>query len=202
MSKIIGIGWAKTGTTTLGHCFTILGYDHQSQDLSLVEGIRKGDLSAIMARAEQKESFEDWPWIILYRELDRAFPGSRFVLTVRDADKWIGSYTNMLANKGIASDETNRIRETLYGLPFPDVTKAQLVERYQRHNDDVKRYFRDRPDDLLVVDWEDGCGWKELCDFLGREIPRQPFPHANRGRYSAQSPMRRLFAKLTGQPVQ
>jgi hypothetical protein len=198
MSKIFGIGWAKTGTTTLGHCFRTLGFNHQSQDLSLVDGIPKGDLSRIMALAQQKETFEDWPWIILYKELDEAFPNSRFVLTVRDPEKWVRSYTNMLANKGTASESTNRIRQILYGLPFPDVTEAQLIERCQRHNQEVKLYFRDRPEDLLIVDWERGDGWKELCDFLGREVPSEPFPHANKGKYSSQSMMRRVLTKVVG----
>ena len=26
MTKVFGVGWAKTGTTTLGKCFGILGY--------------------------------------------------------------------------------------------------------------------------------------------------------------------------------
>jgi sulfotransferase family protein len=198
MSKVFGIGWAKTGTTTLGHCFRTLGFNHQSQDLSLVDGIQKGDLSRIMALAQQKETFEDWPWIILYKELDEAFPNSRFVLTVREPEKWVRSYTNMLANKGTASESTNRTRQILYGLPFPGVTEAQLIERCQRHNQEVQLYFRDRPEDLLIVDWERGDGWKELCDFLGREIPSEPFPHANKGKYSSQSTMRRVLTKVMG----
>ena len=36
MSKVFGIGWAKTGTTTLGTCFKLLGYHHQGQRLDLV----------------------------------------------------------------------------------------------------------------------------------------------------------------------
>ena len=39
MSKVFGVGWAKTGTTTLGECFKILGFDHQSQNLELVKDI-------------------------------------------------------------------------------------------------------------------------------------------------------------------
>ena len=35
MSKVFGIGWAKTGTTTLGRCLEILGYNHQTQKLWL-----------------------------------------------------------------------------------------------------------------------------------------------------------------------
>lgn len=66
--KIFGVGWAKTGTTTLGKCFETLGYDHQSQRLDLVHDLRDGDLSRIRGLVEKKESFEDWPWIILFRE--------------------------------------------------------------------------------------------------------------------------------------
>jgi hypothetical protein len=184
MTKVFGIGWAKTGTTTLGECFEILGLDHQSQNLDLVKDIGKGDLSRIMMLAEKKESFEDWPWIILYKELDRAFPDSRFVLTKRNPEKWIQSYKNMLGNLGDASEELNEIRRILYGLPFPLVSDAQLIERYEKHNSEVENYFRDRPKDLLIVDWEQGSGWKDLCEFLGKNLPNEPFPHSNKGKYT------------------
>lgn len=185
-NKVFGVGWAKTGTTTLGRCFEILGYDHQSQRLDLVHDLRDGDLSRIRRQAEQKESFEDWPWIILFRELDEMFPGSKFVLTTREPESWVGSYMNMLRTQDEASDELHEIRRTLYGLPFPNVTEEQLLDRYSRHNREVKQYFSDRPDDLLVVSWEEGDGWEELCGFLGTEVPDTPFPHANRGRYSGR----------------
>jgi pyruvyl transferase EpsO len=181
--KIFGIGWAKTGTTTLGHCLEILGHRHQGQRLDLVDDLTTGDLSRILAVAAEAEAFEDWPWILLYRELDAAFPGSRFILTVRDPQRWLKSYHNMLEQPGIVTEDLTRIRRLLYGLPFPDVTAEQLVERYQRHNDDVLNHFRSRPEALLVVDWERGDGWPQLCEFLGRPIPDVPFPHENKGCY-------------------
>jgi hypothetical protein len=184
MNKIFGVGWAKTGTTTLGKCFEILGFNHQSQRLDLVTDVAQGDLSRIIALAKDKETFEDWPWIILYRELDRAFPGSRFVLTQRDPARWLGSYLNMLRHQGEAPEELNQVRRILYGLPFPQVTEGQLVERYEKHNKDVVAYFQNRPQAVLVVNWERGDGWSELCRFLNKEIPAQPFPHANRGDYA------------------
>ncbi len=183
MSKVFGIGWAKTGTTTLGECFRILGFNHQSQRLDLVNDIGQGDLTRIIALAKEKDTFEDWPWIILYQELDKAFPDSRFVLTQRDPENWVRSYQNMLRNQGMASKELNEIRSILYGLPFPNVTEEQLIERYVKHNKEIVDYFRDRPKSLLVVNWEKGDGWKELCDFLSRDIPTEPFPHANKGTY-------------------
>lgn len=181
--KIFGIGWAKTGTTTLGHCLEILGHRHQGQRLDLVEDLATGDLSRILAVAAEADAFEDWPWIVLYRELDAAFPGSRFILTVRDPQRWLRSYRNMLEQPGIVTEELSRIRRLLYGLPFPDVTSEQLLARYRRHNDDVANYFSSRPGDLLVIDWERGDGWPELCGFLDRPVPDAPFPHDNKGCY-------------------
>ncbi|MBC8122046.1 MAG: hypothetical protein H7Y22_09440 [Gemmatimonadaceae bacterium] len=192
MTKIFGIGWAKTGTTTLGDCFKILGYKHQSQDLGLVKDVGRGDLSRVMKLADKKETFEDWPWIILYKELDKAYPDSLFVLTSRKSEKWILSYKNMLANQGDASEGASEIRRILYGLPFPEVSESDLVERYERHNAEVERYFRDRSEDLLIVDWEEESGWDKLCNFLGKDIPDEPFPHANKGKYGEKSPIARL----------
>ena len=187
MTKIFGIGWAKTGTTTLGECFKILGFNHQSKDFELVKDVGKGHLSRIMALAEKKDTFEDWPWIILYKELDNAFPDSRFVLTKRKPEKWIRSYKNMLVRQGDASEELNEIRRILYGLPFPHVSESQLIERYVKHNTEVESYFRDRSKDLLIVDWEEVSGWKALCEFVEKDIPSEPFPHANKGKDKAKS---------------
>ena len=199
MGKIFGIGWAKTGTTTLGNCFKILGYDHQSQNLEIVKDIGRGDLTRIMALAKKKETFEDWPWIILFKELDQAFPKSRFVLTKRKSENWIRSYKNMIANEMDASKELNEIRRILYGLPFPKVSESQLIERYEKHNTEVEHYFRGRPKDLLIVDWEERGGWKELCYFLRKDIPENPFPHANKGKYAGKISVKRLINNTKNQ---
>ena len=120
MKKIFGIGWAKTGTTTLGQCFKILGYDHQSQDLELVKYIESNEISKIIAVARNKETFEDWPWIILYYQMDQRFLNSKVILTIRGSDKQLIIYRNM--------------RRTLCGLPLPDVTSEELKQRYIQHD--------------------------------------------------------------------
>jgi len=187
MIKVFGIGWAKTGTTTLGKCFEILGFDHQSQRLDFVRDVETGDLSRILELAKQKDTFEDWPWLILYRELDVAFPNSRFVLTKRSPETWLISYRNMLRNEGGFSSELNEIRRVLYRLPFPNVTDSQLIDLFKAHNAEVELYFRDRPNDLLIVDWELDSGWDEICRFLRKDIPDSSFPHANKGIYCKPS---------------
>ena len=169
--KIFGIGWAKTGSTTLGECLKALGYIHQSQALDLVGDIADGNMSRIHSVAKNKDSFDDWPWIILYVELDQMFPSSKFILTERSTQNWE------------ASAELNRIRQILYGLPFPNVTETELIGRYEKHCHDVKSYFLHRPEDLLVCNWEKGDGWDCLCKFLNKPVPLINFPHANKGHY-------------------
>jgi len=195
LNKIFGIGWAKTGTKTLGECFKILGFNHQSTRLDLVEKLENGELDQIMNIAKSKDTFEDWPWLILYKEFDQTFPESKFILTYRDPENWLKSYLNMLAVEGKANNRINRIRSFLYQLPFPNVSANELVGRYIKHFNDVQEYFINKPDSLLIVDWEKGDGWKEICDFIKMPIPNKPFPHANRGLYKKYS-LRYLVKKI------
>lgn len=190
--KVFGIGWAKTGVTTLGRCLRDLGYRHHGQRLDLVDDLGGGDagsgewpsadLSRILAVAAEHDAFTDWPWILLYRQLDEAFPGSRFVLTTRDPGRWLRSYHAMIEWLPPATPELIVRRRVLYGLPFPHVTDDMLLERRARHEAAVQEWFRGRPESLLVVDWESGSGWEELCGFLGEPVPSQPFPHENKAR--------------------
>ena len=199
MNKIFGIGWPKTGTKTLGECFKILGFNHESIRLDLVEDLQNHDLARIIKIAQEKDTFEDWPWIILYKEMDHQFPGSKFILTHRDPDRQLHSYQNMLKNLDLPKDEWNAMRRTLYGLPFPDVTAEQMQQRYLRQNQEVRQYFKDRPGDLLEINWEAGDGWEKLCSFLGLPVPKVALPHANRGVYEKPSLLekfRRLLNKL------
>jgi hypothetical protein len=179
-AKIFGIGWAKTGTTTLGRCFEILGYNHQSQNLSLVPKIVRGDFAKTLRIAASKESFEDWPWPLVYREMDAAFPGSRFVLTTRAPQRWLASYRAMLAAENPPTPEVRAIRYQLFGLNPETASDEELVARFLAHNGEVLNYFKDRPGDLLVVDWESGDSWEKLCQFLHTPVPNDSFPHLNR----------------------
>lgn len=149
-----------------------------------------------MSIVDTKDSFEDWPWIILYQQLDEAYPGSQFVLTKRNPRKWIQSYQNMLARQGDASEELNEIRRILYGLPFPNVSESQLIDRYVRHNTEVEAYFQGRQNDLLIVNWEEGSRWEELCSFLSKELPSDPFPHSNKGTYSSNFSLLKLINRF------
>lgn len=179
--KIFGIGWAKTGTTSLKTCFEALGYSHYGHNLNLV-----GRIDQVLAIARRYDTFQDWPWTLYYKELDEGFPGSKFVLTIRESDRWLKSYRNAIS-KQKPNEMLNKARRKIYGLIPTEATDEQLIERYERHNADVQRHFADRTDDLIVVNWESGDGWEQLCNFLGKPIPKKPFPHSNKGVYNHET---------------
>jgi hypothetical protein len=79
------------------------------------------------------------------------------------------------------------------GLPKDD--KRNSIEVYRRHNKDVLNYFKQREQDLLVLDFSKGDGWEKLCNFLHKEIPNVPFPHANK-RVVAINNKRNIFKEL------
>ena len=89
--RVFCIGWHKTGTSSLGHALVQLGYSVLGCRLDMVHPLRQDDLEAVLGLAGQFDALQDVPWAALYRELDQAFPGSRFILTEREEQSWLRS---------------------------------------------------------------------------------------------------------------
>jgi hypothetical protein len=86
----------------------------------------------------------------------------------------------MLSAQGPCDAYLSEIRSHLYGFDVACATDEELIARFNRHTEEVREYFKMRPADLLVLDWESGNGWAELCGFLGKPIPAEALPHLNR----------------------
>ena len=132
--------------------------------------------------------------------MDAESPGSRFILTVRDPDRWLDS-----SRAALRHDRDRRCGELIYGdaAGCPAGNEALYRERMLRHNREVLDYFRDRPGDLLTLDLAKDGRWEALCAFLGAAVPDEPFPHANakevrvlRARYRRWGPLGYVMAKL------
>ncbi len=171
--KAFGIGFHKTGTTTLSRALRILGYEVAGPFGVQDESIADTALERALATAADYDAVQDNPWPLLYGELDEAFPDSKFILTVRDTDRWLASVVNHFGGK------STPMRRWIYGPGDPVGNEALYRDRYERHNAEVAQYFAERPNDLLVLDIAGGDGWDELCEFLGAPVPDEPFPHAN-----------------------
>ena len=91
--KVFGIGLNKTGTTTLGTCLERLGYDHVSCRADLLADWRAGRKDTVFAVTDAHQSFEDWPWPLMYRDLSARYgTDAKFILTLRRSPEvWLRS---------------------------------------------------------------------------------------------------------------
>jgi hypothetical protein len=163
--KILGIGLAKTGTTSLNDAFAILGIT----SIGCPESI---------AAIKRFEAATDGMVADQFEALDRAFPGSKFIYTARDPDNWLNSYTRYHGRKQSSLPGHADMTRRLYGTTGTE--RDILLAAFDRHERRVFEYFRDRPDDLLIIDIVGGrADWEMLCSFLDRPVPDAPFPASN-----------------------
>jgi 3'-phosphoadenosine 5'-phosphosulfate (PAPS) 3'-phosphatase len=177
-SKIFGIGLSKTGTSSLAQALQILGI--KTLDNMGASRYAAGDLTSIdLDTVEAHEALTDTPIPSFYRELDARYPGSRFILTVRDREGWLKSCMKQFSPRfaDSQSEPNRRLFEALYGTNVFDEVK--FAAGYDRFVAGVREYFKDRPQDLLVLNVTAGEGWEKLCPFLGKPVPDAPFPKAN-----------------------
>jgi len=175
--KVFCIGLQKTGTSSMRDALQQLGYrvaGVYGRDKSLEE-LRQTYVEDGIALARQYDSVEDMPWPLIFRELDAAYPGSKFILTVRETDRW---YKSIAGHFGA---NPYHLQQLTYGddAPAPVGHEARYREVFEAHNAAVRAHFSERPDDLLIMELEKGDGWSKMGAFLGVPVPDGPFVRTN-----------------------
>ncbi|GAB4360476.1 MAG: hypothetical protein Kow00114_14150 [Kiloniellaceae bacterium] len=182
--KILGIGLSRTGTTSLTAALNRLGFPalHYPTRLSQIEAhAAVTDITVSMA----------------FQGLDRMFPGSCFIMTLRALEPWLKS-CEQLWQKNAAFFNRNpmvkSIERKFYG--GDGFERERFVAAYHRHLAAVETYFRDRPGDILYLDlFETADPWQPLCRFLKVPVPSEPFPHQNRSA-AADRVLTRLLGEI------
>jgi hypothetical protein len=177
--KVFGIGLMKTGTSTLGRALHALGYRHRPFYPKLIRQLYRGETSELWNVADRYESFEDYPWPLVFKEIDERYPEAKFILTVRrDSETWYRSMVDHATRMGPTAE-----RLIIFGYGLPHRRKQEHISQYEAHNDLVREHFADRPEKLLEVCWETGSTWSDVAEFLGRtdvELPeRTPATNAS-----------------------
>ena len=208
INKIFAIGLGHTGTRSLDKALHILGIKstHWPTDKKTYNELLRGNYK--LSILKEYDAITDITTVEFYPQLDKAYPGSKFVLTVRDKEPWLASMNKInndwlkyfgqiiplnwqkfkkevtayggvirfLRNIIYRTKMINFQRITTYGaLAFED--KDRRSDVYDAHHKNVFDYFKDRPNDLLVMNVCNGDGWDLLCKFLSRPTPDIPFPH-------------------------
>jgi hypothetical protein len=172
MNKVLGCGFHKTGSTSLARALNHLGYSTASYSERLYGHWQRGRRWPIRLAAYRYDAYKGKPWSLCYADIDRWFPGTRFVLTVRDPENWYESLIRHVERL----DRPQAALSPVYGrIALED--RAGMIARYLNHNAEVQAYFTGRPD-LLVFDAAAGDGWDKLCTFLRLPVPDIPYPHA------------------------
>jgi len=191
--KIFGIGMFKTGTTSLENALRILGFNHIN-NTTFFGGDSFGFLhrnvkdivceydydkfsddenDKIKKAIESYDAFSDHPWMWCYKKAFELYPNAKYILTTRKNETALGNsdWNFWLANGAKEED-----------IP----SKEEFIHRYKTHNNEVRNFF-DGNSNFIELCFENGDGWKELCEFLSLPIPSDDFPHSNRGKYHAST---------------
>ena len=190
-AKVFCIGFHKTGTTSLKFAMNKMGYRVAGPNGVRDENIASNVFDMVSGLVPKFDAFQDNPYPVIYQYLDESYPDSKFILTRRDDESWLNSVVRHFAKID------SPMRRWIYGVGYPIGNEQIYLARYQQHNHDVKEYFVDRPGDLLVMDIANGDGWEQLCDFLGEDVPRVPFPHRNRNNLKGTEKLKTVEGKTS-----
>jgi hypothetical protein len=205
--KVIGAGFGRTGTLSLKVALETIGFGPCYHMTEVFEHPEHANFWLAAWRGEQVdwdgflEGYEaavDWPACTFYEEMFQRHPDARVLLSVRDPERWYESTRNTIyelsvgisrspfyrvgfavvsffifgrSARGNLADEI--IWDGTFDGRFDD--RRYAIEVFNRHNEEVRRRVpRDR---LLVYEVKDG--WGPLCEFLGVEVPDEPFPRVN-----------------------
>lgn len=170
--------------TTLHESLAMLGYRNIhftcTQRGNLKTYIEQNSKSGrpIFKGLESYGAFSDWNNINtngLYETIDQQYPGSKFILHTRSKEDWVQSrlkHVNRIPN--LPELQAKYPDSNWYNPNF----EAWSDEFDDRHKN-VLEYFKDRPNDLLIIDIPSGDGWEKLCEFFNKPSPGVAFPKSN-----------------------
>lgn len=198
--KVIGAGLPRTGTLSQKAALERLGFGpcfHMGEVFKDPKRARAWHRAGLAKRRGEPVEWgrllegygatTDWPGSHFWKELAREYPDAKVLLSVRDPEKWYESVRSTIypmrrsLSRVLPLLPTMRwlpkmlevIWEDFFGPYFKD--RGRAIEAFERHVREVREGV---PAERLLV-YEVRQGWGPLCEFLGVEVPDEPFPHVN-----------------------
>ena len=196
--QVFGAGFGRTGTMSLkialeklgmGPCYHMREVVSRPSHIKLWYDISRGEHPNWNRLFSGFNSAVDFPVSLFYKQLINQFPDAKFILTLREFDKWYISTVNTIYKvPNILPDwfkmvvypirmfiamQVNLIWVGLFKNKFSDRESAKLV--YYEHIRSVKKTI---PADKLLI-YHVKEGWGPLCEFLNVDVPEIPFPKVN-----------------------
>jgi len=178
MNKIFIIGLPRTGTTSISAAL-------------LEHNLRVAHTAFTKHTFELADVISDAPCFSDYRQLDKLFPGSKFVYLERALEDWVPSMQMLLTKMQTKLDHEHgsfhpvlkRSFNTTFGLYWADapLNGVHLSQCYQAHQQGVYEYFTER-DDLLSININEPNSFDQLLKFIGMTATSvRKFPKLNVG---------------------
>jgi len=202
-NKVFCIGLNKTGTTSLKKAMMDLNFlvgDQRDAELLFDDWVKR-DFRSLIKYCKTAAFFQDSPFSLPYTfiAMDQAYPGSKFILTVRDnPEQWYNSlinYHSKLWGNGNVPPTSEDLKNATYiykgsayhhRMHVHNVTddepykKDVLLEYYVTHNKVVEDYFRFRQNNLLILNVSHKDAYKKLTNFLNVKTNKTEFPWENK----------------------
>ena len=142
----------------------------------------------------------DLPVVAFSPELIAAYPEAKIILVQREEDAWYRSFEDVFIKTYesrlvafIAWLDPTKTGQFFSSLPrgcaqgvfhAEDVAAFRKNARpvYRAHYAEIRRLLKERGEELRLLEYDLGSGWGPLCEFLGRDVPAQPFPKVNETR--------------------
>ena len=176
--RVFGIGLNKTGTSSFHRAMELLGLSSLHWGGPPVRQAVEAALAAgeplLSPLDDGYDAFSDILPLARHVDLlDEQYPGSRFVLTVREVDAWVDSRRRHVERNVRLADEGT------YAGRFLVVDEPAWRAEWDEHVERVRGHFAGRPG-FLEVDITAGADWAPFCELLGLADPGVPFPWENR----------------------
>jgi hypothetical protein len=205
--KVIGAGFGRTGTMSLKVALETLGFDpcyHMTEVFAHPEhtgfwiSAWRGEPADWDGVLGGYEAAVDWPACSFYEDLMERHPAAKVILSVRDPERWYESVRNTIYELSVVvprhpiyrigyklvslfvfrgSGDVDLADEIIWQGTFDGrfEDKNYAIEVFERHNAEV----RQRVPGVRLLVYDVKAGWGPLCEFLGVEVPDEPFPRTN-----------------------
>ncbi|MEO1000111.1 MAG: sulfotransferase [Pseudomonadota bacterium] len=177
--KILGLGFMKTGLTSLFDILEQHGFACHGRSRRAVFDLARGRVDAVMRLYDEGDAFIDWPHPYMFRPFHRRFGAdARFILTLRDEAKW---YQSLLRHNAMAHPVTHT-NYLMFGRFYPHGFEEEHRAIYRAHIAAVRAFIAEEglEAQYLELDVAAPDAYPKLCAFLGLEPLAEGFPWSNR----------------------
>lgn len=166
--KHICLSLSRSGTSYIDKCFIKSGLQSFHFPFQLYFNINSDILTRYSA-------FSDSPIPLIYKKLDKIYPNSKYIISIRNKKEWLSSM-EWLFTHGKAKwwwhYNIRKYHSELYGTwKFHEKRFSIFHDGYHEH---ILEYFKQRRHQLFIFNLDEGLDSDQFCKFLDISFTKMP----------------------------